>query len=135
MKKGDLLFVYGTLRQGESADLSLKSGAKLIGADTINGLIYNIGWFPGVHLPKNTDNGFDPRLPEVHGEVFEITDDAMVRQLDNYEGYPNLYDRSQVETSRSRFVWVYTYNGSPGDNQRIVSGDWLNPEATAIAAE
>ena len=126
MKVGDLIFVYGSLRQGESADLSLSSGCEFVGEDSVNGLLFDISWFPGVVLTKNS--GFDPKLPEVYGEVYRIKDAKMTRQLDSYEGYPNLYGRSQVETSRSRFVWVYTYNGIVGDNQRIMSGDWLNQD-------
>jgi gamma-glutamylcyclotransferase (GGCT)/AIG2-like uncharacterized protein YtfP len=124
MKKGDLLFVYGTLRQGESADLSLRSGAEFVADDVINGNLYEVSWFPGVKLLSTND--YDPSRPVVFGSVFRLNDEGLIRHLDAYEGYPNLYDRQQVETGGSRFVWVYTYRNSVGENQRIASGDWLN---------
>jgi gamma-glutamylcyclotransferase (GGCT)/AIG2-like uncharacterized protein YtfP len=129
MKKGDLLFVYGTLRQGEANDLSIKSGAELVGDDSINGRLYDLGWYPGVKLLKN--NGFDHRLPSVTGTVFLLTDDNIVRHLDSYEGYPNLYDRSVVKTAEGREAWVYTYNDEVGDNQCIRTGDWTR-QATRV---
>ena len=116
MKEGDLLFVYGTLRKGEGSDLSISSGAEFVSEDDINGNIYNLGWYPGVTIGGNN---------VVHGEVFKLTDASIIRQLDIYEGYPNLYDRSVVETKGGRRVWVYTINRECGENERIQSGDWL----------
>lgn len=133
MKKGDKVFVYGSLRQGESNDLSIRSGAQFLCLDKINGLLYGVSWFPGVKL-LDTRSDFNPNLATVIGEVYEVTDDALPRQLDSYEGYPNLYDRRQVETERSHLVWVYTYNPTVGDNQLVSSGDWLNRESEREAA-
>jgi gamma-glutamylcyclotransferase (GGCT)/AIG2-like uncharacterized protein YtfP len=123
MKKGSFLFVYGSLRSGEASDLSLQSGSRLVGPDRINGKLYEVGWYPGVKTPESND--YDPRGPLVSGEVYELLDDGLIRHLDSYEGYPNLFNRHQVETERSRFVWVYTYNGTVGENQLVASGDWL----------
>jgi gamma-glutamylcyclotransferase (GGCT)/AIG2-like uncharacterized protein YtfP len=117
MKEGDLLFVYGTLRQGEVADLSIHAGASYVGPDAINGDIYNLGWYPGVRL--GSDN-------VVVGDVFKLGDASVIRQIDQYEGYPSLYNRSEVETKGGLRAWVYTINRECGENERITSGDWLN---------
>lgn len=131
MKKGDKLFVYGSLRTGQGMDLSIRSGARFLCMDKINGLLYEPSWFPGVKRLDVDENDFNPNLSTVVGEVYEITDDAMPRQLDSYEGYPNLFDRIQVETERSHLVWVYTYNPTVGDNQLVSGGDWLAERAAA----
>lgn len=133
MKKGDKVFVYGSLRKGESADLSMRSGSRFLCFDRINGLLYGVSWFPGFKALDLPGNDFNPNLATVSGEVYEVTDDALCRQLDSYEGYPNLYTRIQIETERSHLVWVYVYNGEVGDNQLVVTGDWLNREERAAA--
>lgn len=132
MKEGSLLFVYGTLRQGECADLSRVEDCLLVGEDAINGKLYDLGWYPGVksdnpHAGTKTDPfHFDPGLPSVRGDVFQINSDALVQHLDDYEGYPTLYDRIETMTAGGRVVWVYTYNNEPSEDRRIISGDWIN---------
>jgi gamma-glutamylcyclotransferase (GGCT)/AIG2-like uncharacterized protein YtfP len=125
MKKGDLLFVYGTLRRGESADLSVgQRGHKVlfVGKDAINGLLYNLGYYPGIK--EVTDAPFSPDLPVVVGDVFTIGDESITEVLDAYEGYPSLYGREVVQSQKGRSVWVYTYNHEVADSQRILNGDW-----------
>lgn len=125
MKKGDFLFVYGTLRPGESASLMGRAGVDYLGKDMICGSIFDLGWYPGVKL----DGG-----GMVTGDVFVITDDAIVSELDSYEGYPSLYGRSQVPTmSGSGVVWIYTYNHTVKSDQRIESGDWQARETRKVA--
>jgi gamma-glutamylcyclotransferase (GGCT)/AIG2-like uncharacterized protein YtfP len=118
MKKGDLLFVYGTLRRGASADLGNKMGASFVSHDRINGRLYSVGsgWFPGV---KTGGPEFHPDDSSVVGDVFLLNDDKIVNQLDAYEGYPSLYDRSVVRTEEGRDVWVYTYNPSVHSDSEI----------------
>jgi gamma-glutamylcyclotransferase (GGCT)/AIG2-like uncharacterized protein YtfP len=126
MRKGDYLFVYGTLRRGEGADLSKQGrnrGAVFMGVSQINGLIYNLGHFPGV---KCEAGSFDPGQPSVHGDVFLINDPKLPDQLDAYEGYPNLYTRLETEAADGRTVWVYVYNHEVIEMQRIQSGDWYD---------
>lgn len=131
MKKDDLIFVYGTLRQGECADLSEKSfgngkkHATFVKEDRINGNIYDLGWFPGfLRLTDDKDVPFETELPFVVGDVFRLDSDDIASQLDGYEGFPNLYGRSQAQTEGGLTVWVYTYNGNPHPDRRITSGDW-----------
>lgn len=131
MKKGDEVFVYGTLRKGERADLS-KNGSNFsveyLGMDAINGKLYHLGAYPGVKLLQSLEIGdFDQAQPLVTGEVFYIKDSSVGALLDAYEGYPHLYGREQVLSQDGRIVWVYVYNPMVIEDQLIETGDWKNP--------
>jgi gamma-glutamylcyclotransferase (GGCT)/AIG2-like uncharacterized protein YtfP len=127
MQKGDLVFVYGTLRKGERADLSRYQqsfGVSYMGPDHISGMLFHLGAYPGVKL---TTDEFGEEHPSVVGEVFRILDASITTILDAYEGYPSLYQRSEVTTARGRKVWVYTYNHPVREEQLIIGGDWKSP--------
>jgi gamma-glutamylcyclotransferase (GGCT)/AIG2-like uncharacterized protein YtfP len=127
VKKGDYIFVYGTLRRGERADLSrheTEFGVKYLNTDTINGVIHNLGGFPGLKR-DGVEYKFDSTAPQVTGEVFRIKDECIVAILDAYEGYPHMYGRECVETQKGKKVWVYTYNYGVSDDSIISSGDWV----------
>lgn len=127
MRVGSLLFVYGTLRKGERADLSKHEkdfGVTYLGEDIINAELYDLGSYPGVKEPGL--GAFEVEEPRVHGDVFRIEDQSIISILDHYEGYPYLYNRTTTETMDGREVWVYTYNGEVDADRRIVSGDWIN---------
>jgi gamma-glutamylcyclotransferase (GGCT)/AIG2-like uncharacterized protein YtfP len=135
MKKGDLFFVYGTLRRGERADLQKQCrnfGVSFIGVERINGLLYHLGAFPGIKLLTKLapSDEFVEGLPSVVGEVFRARDTSITAILDAYEGYDadnptqGLYNRLEVETSEGHMVWVYVYNGPVVSDQLIERGDW-----------
>lgn len=128
MKKGDFLFVYGTLRSGESAERLVAPGSDYIGEDKINGMIYSLGGFPGLkvrecHGDTNVST-FNPEAPVVVGDIFCLRSDTVACDLDRYEGYPSLYDRIMVKTEAGIQVWCYIYNGRVYPEQLIESGDW-----------
>lgn len=137
MKKGDFIFVYGTLRRGERADLQKQAhnfGVTFCGNDRINGMLYHLGAYPGIKLPDIPGTWAD-NFPAVCGEIFRIRETAMVSIMDAYEGYlpdapkQGLYDRLEVETETGKTVWVYEYNYPVTSDQLIESGDWCkNPE-------
>ena len=136
MKKGELLFVYGTLRKGERADLAKGSkqfNVDWLGIDEINGLLYHLGAYPGLKLLGPEEQDFSNSFPSVIGEVFIIKDASVGALLDAYEGYhadnpkSGLYDRTQVFTRQGRLVWVYLYNPPVTEDQKIETGDWKNP--------
>lgn len=127
MKQGDAIFVYGTLRVGQSADLNQGRRALHLGEDRINGLIYHLNWFPGAKA--ETVTCFDPEQPSISGDVFLLRDNNIVTILDSYEGYPSLYNRIQTVTEKGRTVWVYTYNGNLDDKEPIRTGDWVVSKA------
>lgn len=134
MRRGDLLFVYGTLMRGQRMDMiasdSIKHDILYIGPDLINGNLFHIGSYPGL---KTQPVEFNRLLPVVLGEVYMIKDASVTSFLDAYEGYvaeapdKGLFNRIQTQTEKRRNVWVYTYNGIVRDEQFIETGDWRNP--------
>jgi len=121
VKKGDLIFVYGTLRPGQSAASFMEGKAKHMGTTRIPARLYNLGWFPGI---KTVAPGDPADSDMVTGDLFRIKDPSLVAELDSYEGYPNLYDRVVVPTEDGKQTWVYEYNHPVSEDQRISSGDW-----------
>ena len=115
---GERIFVYGTLRPECRAYDLLKGRTTLIGSGTLQGAeLYNLGSFPGLKIS-------DDPTKVVHGVILEINDDKLPDRLDQYEGYPVLYDRQVVETSHGP-AWVYVFNRDVDVHKRIESGDWL----------
>lgn len=123
MNVGDNLFVYGSLRRGEAADLSEKPGASFLKPDSINGLLYTVSWYPGAKVEPGC---YDASLPSIKGDVFSLDDDQISHLLDAYEGYPTLFDRVETVTASGLIVWVYTYNAPLPDDNLVPDGDWLN---------
>lgn len=122
MKQGDKVFVYGTLRKGFGAHNLFMEGTEFVREDRISGTMYALGGFPGVKL-GGADH-FVTEGPKVVGEVYQINDDETPKRLDSYEGYPNLYDRKQVETESGELAWVYEINPPQLPDRIIPSGDW-----------
>lgn len=135
MKKGDLIFVYGTLMKGMRADITTRSifSVSPMGKDSVNGELFHLGGFPGLKLFDDLQGEADDSRPLVKGEVYLIQDPSMTALLDAYEGYDSdnpergLYNRKEVFTFFGRKVWVYTYNGPTRNDQLIETGDWRNP--------
>lgn len=123
-----MLFVYGTLRRGESMDLENDMGTTFVSGQKINGFLYDLGWYPGV---KTEAGHFDAGKPSVIGDVFLIRNDKVCEKLDAYEGYPSLYTRLQTETDHGQVVWVYVYNHDVTGEQLIPTGDWQNQKEPA----
>ena len=70
------VFVYGTLRRGESNDITLLAPApSFIGLARIEGVMHHLGAYPGVRLGPGA---------EVLGEVYAIHPDVE-RRLDEIE--------------------------------------------------
>lgn len=120
MQQSHAVFVYGTLRRGHGPHDVFLSEAKFVGEDTLTGELYDMGSYPGLKLYEPGTGG-----GRVHGEVYEVSPSTLPR-LDNYEGYPYLYDRKEVMTEGGRRVLVYTYNDEEDmdESNLIHSGDW-----------
>jgi len=126
------LFTYGTLRLDSNHLMAEKlvSKAKLVGLGfVINAKLYKIDWYPA--LTPSTD-----KRDVVVGDVYELTDEWFLEELDEYEGIgtgeqPYEYRRELVEvfTERGELeCWIYWYNHPiPKDAEVIESGDFLNP--------
>jgi gamma-glutamylcyclotransferase (GGCT)/AIG2-like uncharacterized protein YtfP len=106
----EYLFVYGTLMRGLAAHERMETErVRYVGEGTISGALYDLGPYPALRLDEEGT---------VHGEVYELVDDAMICELDEYEGYhghPEIcrYIRSAVPVhcaGETLEAWVYYYN-------------------------
>lgn len=90
------VFVYGTLRQGGSNDITrLQPPAVFIGNAEVTGRLYDLGTYPGMLL--------DPLGGPVKGEVYRITP-GLEQVLDGIE---ELYPQRRDEYVKRRVeVWV-----------------------------
>lgn len=114
------ILVYGTLRPSYK-------GKPPGETRLVPGLLYDLGWFPGIVL------GSSPDEPLVLCEVITADDDQL-QDFDEYEGYnPNdhensLYIRRQLDLDGETF-WIYEYNESVRNREPIESVDgvvdWL----------
>lgn len=126
------VFVYGTLLSTACNPASHYVGATVIDKGWIIGRLYDLGWYPGYRPEANIDAAIAPR---VFGEVIEVSENDLAR-LDDYEGYPALYDRQKVwvhtETDLVE-AWVYIYNHVDycTNDRCIPSGSWLEHEECA----
>ncbi len=125
----EYVFVYGTLKKGfynHKGRLDGTAGhSKFIKQDTIDGVMYDLGDFPGVVLYKKNDNQteLEHRL-KIHGEVYEI-DKNVLKKLDQLEGYPNFYNRSEIITDSGLKAWIYHMELKEVQNRNIVkNGIW-----------
>lgn len=114
------LFVYGTLRDGQSnsqyhglaGHCDVTNNVVLTGHN-----IYHLGGFPGIK----------PGSGSVVGDVFMVPE-HLWDSLDRYEGVPYLYTRQSVNIAGfNEPVQAYIYEGSISEQHRIATGDWLNP--------
>jgi gamma-glutamylcyclotransferase (GGCT)/AIG2-like uncharacterized protein YtfP len=101
MEEKTRVFVYGTLKNGYGNHRILQQGeADFIGEDTVYGITLYMpaaGSYPTAVRSKGR---------HVHGEVYEV-DARTFRHLDGLEGYPYMYDRTEVQTKGGHTVWVY----------------------------
>lgn len=115
-----LVCVYGTLRRNQGNHRRL-ADSKFLGEFKTdpNFTMFSMGGFPGIFL-----NGKN----SIICEVFEVADDRTMQSLDSLEGYPDFYNRTQIDTPWGK-AWVYHIEESNrhGYNYPIIeSGDWIN---------
>lgn len=122
------LALYGSLRAGEAAfrRLNLAASLRLVGPCVIPGALYDLGAYPALVAEDG----------EVAGELYKVTDPAVVARLDDFEGFlprapaRSRYQRTPVKLIRPKTIaWVYVYNLALDRDhldrtRRIVSGDW-----------
>ena len=94
------VFVYGTLKSGGRVrGLDQFDGASVVGEAVTSDALYSLfdlGSFPCVCLNGNQ---------HVKGEVWEI-DAETLKILDAIEGYPDFYNRKEIDTTQGK-VWIY----------------------------
>jgi gamma-glutamylcyclotransferase (GGCT)/AIG2-like uncharacterized protein YtfP len=122
------VFVYGTLRRGDTNDITkLKPAPRYVGDTQINGKMYHLGGYPGITLDTNLDS-----TNIIVGEVYEITE-PLERVLDGIESeYPAQADEYYkrdikiVVNGVTLDCIVYEINGAYiQDKKLIASGDWV----------
>lgn len=120
------VFVYGTLKKGDKRRglANWTSGVRFIGTAVTSDpsySLYDLGAFPAAVINGNS---------HILGEVWAV-DDQTMQELDDIEGYPAFYKRTQVNTTQGR-AWMYhipdikNYNATrvEPDTDRIAS--WRN---------
>lgn len=121
----ELVFVYGTLKEGRGNHYLLK-GAKKVG----NGVTVKPMFMHGTSIPFVTEHAAKGKKFPVVGEVYEVTDEHMMARLDALEGHPEFYERRQtpiVVGDRHEVCWLYFY-----DSDCAVYNDInINPELGA----
>lgn len=123
-----LLFVYGSLRPACRNPMSryLEARATLLGRGRIRGSLYDLGWYAALVAGEPG---------AVQGEIYHISDPAVWRTLDRYEGCspefprPTEYARLLLPLRTAGQIlqgWVYVYNlPLPLTAHRIRCGDYL----------
>lgn len=108
------VFVYGTLRRGES-HAHMMAGASYLG--------------PHITEPRYTlcDLGEYPAavswgVTALRGEVYDV-DDSLLRRLDEYEEFPSVYHRRLIPTAYGG-TWIYLIITLPAMSCVIGHGDW-----------
>lgn len=134
----DLLFVYGTLRKGNSNKMAeyLYTHADFLSEGWFQGRMYLISYYPGVVAS-------DDKNDRVYGEIYRLHDaDTMLKILDIYEecsaqhAQPAEYKRVTVRINDvkglvSESVWIYLYQCSTADKVMIHEGDFMKALRTA----
>ena len=124
MSQEQHVFVYGTLRRGESNDINrLQPAPRLLGKACIRGVLYDLGPYPGAILGGE---GW------VQGEVYAIRP-GLERQLDLIEEVAPVpsgeYARRHLDVEvagRTVRCLVYEINVERVRHARLIhSGDWL----------
>ncbi len=108
------LAVYGTLRRGCANHRYIADG-KYVGTGELQGWnMYSNGSYP--YVVKSGGS--------IKVEIFEIAEETL-SSIDDLEGYPMHYDRTQVETQYGK-CWLYFVRKIPSRCFKIESGDWLD---------
>jgi gamma-glutamylcyclotransferase (GGCT)/AIG2-like uncharacterized protein YtfP len=111
----ELVFVYGSLRRGQSHHPLLRH-AKYLGAHKTEPCYTMFGMGP---FPAITDGG----STAIIGEVFAV-DGRTLSRLDEFEDCPAEYFRRRIVTPFGK-AWVYVYRYAP-KAAVIPTGDWCD---------
>ena len=123
------LFVYGTLRRGQSNYQRLLDGKEgfsfLSTATTVNKYTMLSSGIPFVHK--------QPATSTIKGEVIVVFDNKLIKSLDALEGHRDGerhgYHREQtpvrLDNGVNMLAWLYFYYGVHHGTV-VQSGDWLD---------
>jgi len=124
------LFIYGTLMSNEDRNHLLEEcgGAQSCQRARMRGVLYDLGYFPGLQIQGENQS-------TVSGELIEFSDiQRALKLLDSVEGFKsytsrkNLYLRNMsicdTESNQQELAWVYTPQEVFEDAKIIECGDW-----------
>jgi len=121
--KGTLYAVYGTLRKGFGNYRYLLSNPEE--ADFIGEMktepkfkMVSLSGFPGVIVDSKDGK------TAIVVEIFRVKTKELERRLDNLEGYPHFYNKTQIDTAWGKANMYILPNEKYGDYKEVVSGDW-----------
>jgi gamma-glutamylcyclotransferase (GGCT)/AIG2-like uncharacterized protein YtfP len=127
------LFVYGTLvsSAGHPNGARLAGEARLVGAASIPGRLYRVGWYPGL-VEGDAAGG------RVHGEIYALADPAIsLVWLDAYESivpgdeasseYIRVERTVQLAAGGDITAWVYLYQRDVAGLELVAGGRWTQP--------
>lgn len=116
------VLVYGTLRQG-GYNHSLMGEAEFLASLKLSGFtMVSLGSYPAVYLDAQAEEA-------IYAELYTV-DAATFARLDRLEGYPEFYNRSQVEVSlvngQQVNAWIYHMTKEElSGKEKVKGGDWL----------
>lgn len=118
------VFVYGTLKQGHyNHSVMERAMGEFISEDSIaDGMftMWDLGAYPALELSSLAHTSV------IHGEVYEVPEEG-IPVLDRLEGYPNLYNRMEVELLSGETALVYFMTSvNLKYATRIPEGNWSN---------
>lgn len=111
-----VLFVYGTLLQGETNHALLRSARYLgSGRTTAHYSLLSLGSFPALIASGST---------AVEGELYEVTEEQLLA-LDRLEEHPHFYKRTLMQLEDGQQVLAYVLNNEHVHGQPLIaSGSW-----------
>jgi gamma-glutamylcyclotransferase (GGCT)/AIG2-like uncharacterized protein YtfP len=127
MKRNPLVFVYGTLRQGQGNHRLLKrDGVSLVGKGK-TAIKYRM-FVAGVPFVSNVDHPEYVPFPRTNivGELYSVPPEVF-KSLDALEGHPVVYERRFTQVlldgqTRRIQAWLYFYDVASG--YYVPSGDF-----------
>ena len=112
----ELVFVYGSLKRGETNHHWLE-GASWQGEAELGGVVlHDLGPFPMAVIGEGI----------ALGEVYAVEACGLAR-LDKLEGYPRLYDRQVLTLRDGRRAWVYLGRPRQVRHAPVVAGGVWRP--------
>jgi len=122
MKPANLVFCYGTLKQGHGNHNHFLQNSLYCGSHTTgrNHSMVNLGAYPGVIYGEGNT--------AIKGEVYGVSDRVLDR-LDGLEGYPEFYSRQEIVTPYGK-AFMYTLSDnflkrlSKDQRPLVDTGEW-----------
>ena len=113
--KSHNVFVYGTLKRGQDNHICLDGSPYLGRRHLVGSQLHDRGPYPMALLSGLSDS-------VIHGELFHVSD-AGLRRLDQLEGYPGFYDRSELQLSDGTKAWVYHGSSNQVDPYPVIPSE------------